>query len=582
MSNRQQAAEASLQDQENILPKKKLIVTFSVLAISYFTCFLDQNGIGQLLPTVARDLDATNTISWAAASALIGNTTFQVLYGRLSDIFGRKVVYLSALGLLCFSDFMCGASKTAPMLYLFRGLTGVAGGGITSLSMIIVSDIVTLDQRGKYQGILSSMVGLGNLVGPLVAAEFAEIHYWRGLYWVVGPIAGLCGSVAWWFLPATPPMGPFKEQAKKIDYWGVITASIGVIFLLIPISGGGSYFQWRSAMVVSMLVIGGIFCGLFIYVELKVARLPILPLSMFTNRPVAALLLQNFFFGMVLYTHIYALPLYFQNVREFSPIKSAMMVIPLVSTQSIASILSGQYISHKKRYGEVIWLGFFLFTLGTCLTTLFDRTFPIYGIVLILIVLGIGNGNVFQPTIVALQAHCSKSQRAVVISARNFLRCLGGSVSLAVSAAIQQNVLKRQLPAKYNHLAAKTYARPDFSDYSPEDDALVSEAYAKASRAVFVFMTPCAGLCLLAMFLVKDRGLTRPEEVVKSEGVHRDEEDRNSPSVHEKRVLKQKQGSAHTSVENSAKTSAETSDCETRRGNGKCGQLDGLSKKGCS
>ncbi|KAE9982680.1 hypothetical protein EG327_005788 [Venturia inaequalis] len=555
MSKRQQAAEAALQNQENILPRKQLLITFSVLAISYFTCFLDQNGIGQLLPTVARDLKATNTISWVAASALIGNTTFQVLYGRLSDIFGRKVVYLTALGLLCFSDFMCGASKTAPMLYFFRGLTGVAGGGITSLSMIIVSDIVTLEQRGKYQGILSSMVGLGNLVGPLLAAEFAESHYWRGLYWVVGPVAGLCAFVAWWFLPATPPMGPFKEQVKKIDYWGVTTASIGVIFLLIPISGGGSYFEWKSPMVISMLVIGGIFSGLFIYVELRVARLPMLPLSMFTNRPVAALLFQNFFFGMVLYTHIYALPLYFQNVRKFSPIKSAMMTIPLVSTQAIASVLSGQYISRKKRYGEVIWLGFFLFTLGTCLTTLFDRNFPIHGIVLILIVLGIGNGNVFQPTIVALQAHCTKSQRAVVISARNFLRCLGGSVALAASAAIQQNVLKRQLPKRYGYLAAKTYARPDFSEYSPEDDALVSGAYAKASRAVFVFMTPCAGLCLLAMFLVKDRGLTRPEDVVKSGTMDRDEEDKEGLSVGEKEFVQQEHGSTRTLVERDAKVS---------------------------
>lgn len=132
------------------------------------------------------------------------------------------------------------------MLYFFRGLTGIAGGGITSLSVIIVSDIVSLEQRGKYQGILSSMVGLGNLAGPLVAAEFAEIHYWRGLYWVIGPTVGLCGCIAWWFLPATPPMGNFREQVRKIDYWGVTMASIGLIALLIPISGGGSYFQWNS------------------------------------------------------------------------------------------------------------------------------------------------------------------------------------------------------------------------------------------------------------------------------------------------------------------------------------------------
>jgi MFS family permease len=155
----QQAAETALFDQENLLPRKQLIFTFSLLEMFLLVMFIDQNGIGQLLPTIAKDLNATQTMSWAGTSALIGNTVFQVLYGRLSDIFGRKVVYLSALSLRSFSDLMYRIAKNAPMLYFFRGLAGVAGGGITSLSVMIVSDIVTLQRRGKYQGILGSMVG---------------------------------------------------------------------------------------------------------------------------------------------------------------------------------------------------------------------------------------------------------------------------------------------------------------------------------------------------------------------------------------------------------------------------------------
>jgi MFS family permease len=246
MNKRQREAEEALTDQENFLPRKQLVLTFTVLATTLLVYFIDQNGIGQLLPTVAKDLDAGQTISWAGTSALIGNTTFQVLYGRLSDIFGRKVVYLSALGLLCFSDLMCGLSKNAPMLYVFRGLTGIAGGGITSLSMMIVSDIVSLERRGKYQGILGSMVGLGNLIGPLLAAAFAQKGIWRGLFYLLCPTAALCGCISWYFLPSTVPMGNFKQNVKKIDFWGVTTASIGLILILIPISGGGAYFEWKS------------------------------------------------------------------------------------------------------------------------------------------------------------------------------------------------------------------------------------------------------------------------------------------------------------------------------------------------
>jgi MFS family permease len=175
--------------------------------------------------------------------------------------------------------------------------------------------------------------------------------------------------------------------------------------------------------------------------------------------------------------------------------------------------MSGQYISRRKRYGEVIWLGFTLFTLGTGLTTLFTRSTPTWQIVVILIVLGYGNGNCFQPTIIALQAHCLKSQRAVVISVRNFLRCLGGSIGLAVSAAILQTVLRNELPEQFKYLAKTTYTKPNYANFSEADGNAINDAYAKASRAVFIFMAPCAAICLVSCIFVKDKGLVRPEEL---------------------------------------------------------------------
>ncbi|KJX94075.1 hypothetical protein TI39_contig4220g00004 [Zymoseptoria brevis] len=149
---RNKDVEATLFDQEHILPKRELFVVFGIMALSLLVCFIDQNGIGVLLPDIAEDLNAQSSISWAGTSALIANTVFQVLYGRLSDLFGRKVVLLSALVLLSLSDLACGLSVNSTMLYIFRGLAGIANGGITSLTMMIVSDVVTLQDRGKYRG----------------------------------------------------------------------------------------------------------------------------------------------------------------------------------------------------------------------------------------------------------------------------------------------------------------------------------------------------------------------------------------------------------------------------------------------
>jgi MFS family permease len=162
---RPQKAEQALHDQTQLLPKRDLLVVFSIIALSLFICAAEQNGIGVLLPSIARDLNAQASITWAGTSALIANTVFQVLYGRLSDLFGRKKIMLSALVLLALCDLACGLSVNSTMLYVFRGLAGVANGGITSLSMMIVSDIVTLQERGRYQGILGVMVGMGNALG---------------------------------------------------------------------------------------------------------------------------------------------------------------------------------------------------------------------------------------------------------------------------------------------------------------------------------------------------------------------------------------------------------------------------------
>lgn len=266
-----------LHDQTNLLPHRKLLVVFGVMALAFFVAYADQNGIAVAMPHMAEELQAVDTISWAGTSAMIANTVFQVLYGRLSDIFGRKAVYLSALLLLAAADILCATARTAETLYLFRGLAGVATGGINSLTMMIVSDIVTLQERGRYQGILGSCIGLGNTVGPLVSAAFVQSWSWRGFFYLIAPLMLICCALSWFLLPSTMPKGQGFQKAKLVDWHGLFFGSVAIIFLLIPLSGGGSYFQWNSPMVISMLTIGGVSAGAFVYVEWKVSKLPMVP-----------------------------------------------------------------------------------------------------------------------------------------------------------------------------------------------------------------------------------------------------------------------------------------------------------------
>ncbi|KAI1267231.1 putative MFS transporter [Xylariaceae sp. FL1019] len=536
MTSRQEAAERSLHNQVNLLPRGKLLVVFAGLSLTLLISFIDQNGIGVMLPTIAKDLDARATISWAGTSSLIANTTFQMLYGRLSDIFGRKVVYLGATASLALAALLCGLSQNAAMFYVFRGVAGIGGGGLANLSMIIVSDIVTLEQRGKYQGIIGSCVGLGNVTGPFLAAAFISRVSWRAFWWLLAPLTAAVGVMSFFLLPSMPPTAHFRESLKKIDYAGVVLSSIGVIFLLIPISGGGAYFRWDSPMVISMLVLGSVSWIFFILWEWKGAKLPMLPGSLpqtpsssfvklsfqvqfFRNPVLCVLMTQSFLLGGVYQAYLYYLPLYLQNARQFSVLRSAAIVASLVVTQAVTSIISGYCISHFKRWKEVIFTGFGSWLLGAGLTLLYKRDSSAGMIVGPLILIGFGVGNVFQPTLVAVQSHVAKSRRAVVISNRNFFRCGGGAVGLAVSAAVLQAALRANLPLEYRSIANDAYSLPNLT--GPGRD-IVLDAFMAASHAVFILQIPLLGLCFLGCFFLKDRGLQPMEE--EGEEKKRDEE----------------------------------------------------------
>jgi MFS family permease len=163
-----------LHEQENFLPKRQLVLVIVTLGTTLFVINIDHNGLSTLLPTIAEDLQGQKSITWAGSSALIATTVFSVLYGRLSDVFGRKALFVSALGVFAVAELGCGFAVNPPMLYALRALTGTSGGGIGNLATIIASDVVSLRQRGQYMAIIAPFMVLGNVCGPLVAAGFVK------------------------------------------------------------------------------------------------------------------------------------------------------------------------------------------------------------------------------------------------------------------------------------------------------------------------------------------------------------------------------------------------------------------------
>ncbi|KAF5630058.1 tetracycline efflux (otrb) [Fusarium sp. NRRL 52700] len=515
--------EKALHDQVNLLPRPQLVTALATLSAALLLVIIDQNGISVIIPTIAKDLDAGATISWAGTSSLIANTCFQMLYGRLSDVFGRKVIFVSAALLLCVADLLCSLSQNAIMFYVSRAIAGIGGGGVQNLVNIIISDIVTLEQRGKIQGVVGGTVGLGNVIGPFIAAGIMQKSSWRAFFWLLTPLSFITAVLSYLYLPSKPPTIGFWEGISKIDWVGSLVSGAGIVLLLIPISGGGSYFSWDSPLSISFLAVGGALFIAFIGWEWKMAKLPMMPgkrnytklalkmntadhsnlVDIYKNSSLAIMLAQNCFLGAVYQSYLYYVPLYLQNPHQYSAMKSAAVYTPLVAAQMIASIGSGQYISRRLRYGEVIIFGFAIWTLGAGLALLFTRHSSPAVIAVILAIVGTGVGCIFQPTLIALQAHSPKSRRAVIISNRNFYRCIGGACGLAVSAAVLQAQLRATLPIEYKSLASSTYVLPESMRQVPA----VLDAYMSASHSVFILQVPLIGLCLLGTAFIRDRGL---------------------------------------------------------------------------
>lgn len=263
-------------------------------------------------------------------------------------------------------------------------------------------------------------------------------------------------------------------------------------------------------MVISMLAISVVSFVTFLFVEWKVARLPIIPLSLFRTRDICALALQTFSLGWVNQSNLYFLPLYYQNLRRWSSFASAALLLPIIGIQIIVSALAGRIMTKREHYGGVIRSGSIFLFVGSCLEIIFDRSTSPVAIIFILLLVGIGIGAANQPMVVAMQAKTKKSERAVVTSCRNFARFFGAACGLGVSSAVLQSSLKSGLSLQDQELASSAYS---LASLGFEDRAIIDPVYAKAMRYVFITNAAVGTVCLLCSFAWRDHGYnSRPKD----------------------------------------------------------------------
>ncbi|KAJ3982250.1 MFS general substrate transporter [Lentinula detonsa] len=520
-----QTKKLELTDQTNLLPVKQVVVIFLALSLCALVTSLDSLIVSASLSTVSAVFNAGSVSSWVPSAYLLTSTGFQPLYGRLSDIFGRKSTLCFAMTVYFVGNLAAGFSNSIIQLIVCRGIAGAGGGGISSMLQIMISDIVPLRERGKYVGISAGVIALGYAIGPVIGGALAEQASWRWCFWVTLPLSIVATIMAVIFAPSKPMTGGIVEKLKIIDYIGILLTVGGCTLIMLPLIWGGVTYPWNSVVVLAPLCCGMFVVVLFCLWEWKVAKLPIVPMHIFKHVTVVGVYICMFSNGFVFFSALYYLPLYFQVVLQYSPTYSGTFLLPIVLSQVASSLSAGLSISHTGKYRTVVYSGFALSAIGSGCISIFNASTSKAVMVVLMLLTGCGNGMTMQTTTVAAQASVARKDMSVVTAVRNFLRMLGGAISLPVASSLLNNAIRTsminlELPASTITTVidnpslltnSSSISTLDISVYQAAN--ILSKGYTKGFRDVFLLNAAMSATAtLVSAVMIKHKELLRGDE----------------------------------------------------------------------
>ena len=409
------------------LSKNKIIMIMAGLMVGLLVAALDNSIISTAMPRVISNLQGMEYYVWPFTSYMLTSTIAIILFGKLSDIYGRKLIIIFGIILFVISSLLCGFSTNIFELILFRGLQGIGGGILLSLPFILVGEIFSPKERGKYMGILASVFGISSVLGPILGGVITDAVGWRWIFFVNVPVGIAAVSILMYSLPN------FKLDGVKkvIDYSGIITFTLALSGLFLALTLARDLNAYPMSEIVGFLIFSVVMFVLFIWSEKKAVE-PILPLNLFSNSIFTISSIENFLASALIFAGIIYVPLFAQNILGMNATNAGLLMIPMLISLTIASNIAGQIISRTGKYKKLAIAEFVITGIGIILLSTLNVNSSPYALLAYSTILGLGSGMMYTVFTISVQNSFSLREIGIVTASMQFFRNVGSTVAIPV------------------------------------------------------------------------------------------------------------------------------------------------------